>query len=107
MKRRAGGACLYRPAVSTLSAALSKRTRKPPGRLANYLQYLALRVVGMTLQSWPVEVGLWLAGVLGDGLFLIDVRHRKRAMSNIRRSFPEKSEPWIRDVARRSFQNEV
>jgi KDO2-lipid IV(A) lauroyltransferase len=52
-------------------------------------------------------VGLWLGGVLGDGLFLIDARHRKRAMSNIRRSFPEKSEVWIRDVARRSFRNEV
>lgn len=85
-------------------------TRKPLTRTAHFLQilqYLALRVVCMTLQSYPVEYGLWLAGVLGDGLFAIDAKHRKRAMGNIRRAFPGKSEKWIHDVARRSFRNEV
>jgi KDO2-lipid IV(A) lauroyltransferase len=61
----------------------------------------------MTLQGYPVEIGLWLAGTLGNLLFQVDARHRKRAMSNIRRAFPGKSEKWIYDIARRSFQNEV
>ena len=84
--------------------------KKPINRrdhIVHLAHYYALRIVGMTLQGWPVEVCLWLAGVLGDGLFLIDRRHQKRAMSNIRRAFPEKSEAWIRDIARRSFRNEV
>ena len=86
---------------------MGKRTNKGKGKVAQYLEYLALRLVGMTLHSWPIEFGLWLAGTLGDGLFFIDRRHRKRAMDNIRASFPGKSERWITNVARRSFRNEV
>lgn len=61
----------------------------------------------MTLHGWPIEFCLALAAMLGDGLFAIDAKHRKRAMDNIRRAFPEKNEAWVRDIARRSFRNEV
>jgi Kdo2-lipid IVA lauroyltransferase/acyltransferase len=81
---------------------------KPPkSKLAQYAEYLALRVIGMTLNSWPVDFGLWLGGTLGDFMFHFDKKHRDRAMGNLRKSFPEKDERWIRDMARRSFRNEI
>lgn len=86
---------------------MSTRPKKPKSKLGFLFEYLALRYVGMTLNSWPVEIGLGLAKVLGDLLFFFDKRHRVRAMANIRDSFPGKSEKWIEDVARRSFRNEV
>lgn len=80
---------------------------KERSKFRNYTQYLALRLVHMTLHSWPIEVGLWIAGALGDGMYFFDKRHRDRALGNLRRSFPDYSEARLRDIARRSFRNEI
>lgn len=80
---------------------------KERSKIRDYLQYLALRLVSMTVQCWPIEVSLWIAGALGDGMYFLDKKHRDRSLANLRRSLPEYSEAKLRDIARRSFRNEL
>src|SRR5215212_5937577 len=78
---------------------------KPRNDLLDRLVYLALRVVSMAVHSWGVGVSLELAKAVGSGLFYIDKKHRDRAMGNLRRSFPDKSERQIRRLAHESMQH--
>lgn len=71
------------------------------------LQYVALRLVHMMMQCWPVEWNLRAGQLVGDLLYLIDVRHRKRAIANIRRSFPRFSEAHARKLARESMRQMI
>ncbi len=68
------------------------------------LQYLALRLVSMALHAWPVDLNLQTARWLGSLMFIVDRKHRNRALANLRRSFPDMPEPRRRDMARRSMQ---
>lgn len=81
--------------------------RKQRNDLIDRLQYYALRVVSMFMHSWPVEVNLRIAKHVGDALWLVDRKHRERALANLRRSFPQMSEDQRRRVARRSMQSLV
>ena len=65
---------------------------------------MALRCVTMMLHCLPVEVCLNGAKSLGDLMYAVDARHRKRAIGNLTRSFPEKSPAEIKRIARRSMQ---
>ena len=78
---------------------------KPRIDLLDRLTYLALRVVSMAVHSWGAGVSLELAKAVGTCLFVIDKKHRDRAMGNLRRSFPEKSERQIRRIAHESMQH--
>lgn len=77
---------------------------KPRSDLIDRLQYLGLRVTSMLMHCWPVTMNLALARLLGDVMFAVDRKHRDRAMANLRRSFPDKSEAELRALARRSMQ---
>lgn len=77
---------------------------KPRSDLIDRLQYLGLRVTSMLMHCWPVTMNLALARLLGDVMFAVDRKHRDRAMANLRRSFPDKSEAELRTLARRSMQ---
>ena len=72
--------------------------------LLDRLVYLALRVVSMAVHSWGVGVALELAKAVGTAMYVLDARHRARAMGNLRRSFPEMSERTLRKMAHRSMQ---
>jgi KDO2-lipid IV(A) lauroyltransferase len=72
--------------------------------LIDRLQYVAFRVVSMMLQCWPVDANLRTAKMLGGIMYRLDRRHRERAMANLRRSFPEMSEPQREVYARRSME---
>ena len=78
---------------------------KPRNDLLDRLVYLALRVVSMAVHSWGPSVSLNLAKAFGSALFHIDKKHRDRAMGNLRRSFPEKSQREIRKLAHESMQH--
>src|SRR5690348_4121419 len=54
--------------------------------------YVAARLVAVAMHAFPVNVNLQTAKLLGTGMYLIDKRHRERALGNLRRSFPELSE---------------
>lgn len=88
---------------------MAKRRDKNSERnkLADYAMYVALRVVQMTVQSWPPALGIALANALGDIFFLVDKKHRNRAIHNLRHAFPEKSDAWRWEIARRSLRNEI
>ena len=68
------------------------------------LQYVGLRLVSMTLHSWPVDANLQVARLLGDFMWQFDRRHRERAMGNLRRCFPDMPEKRREEIARRSMQ---
>jgi KDO2-lipid IV(A) lauroyltransferase len=70
----------------------------------DYALYLALRLVNMALQCFPVEANLKTAQILGDLMFRLDRRHRERAEGNLRRSFPDMPDVLRREMARRSMQ---
>lgn len=77
---------------------------KPRIDFIDRLQYLALRVASMFMHMWPVEANLRLAGMVGDLIFLVDKKHRERALTNLRRSFPDMPEAERRALAQRSLR---
>lgn len=80
---------------------------KPRNDWVDYFQYLALRVVHMMMHCWPVQWNLRLAQRIGDLLFYVDAKHRKRAMHNIQRSFPHFSEARVAKLARESMRQTI
>jgi KDO2-lipid IV(A) lauroyltransferase len=77
---------------------------KPRNDLIDRLQYLGLRIVSMLLHCWPVDANLRTARLLGDLVYAIDKKHRRRAIANLTRSFPHLSQNQIEQLARRSMQ---
>jgi len=69
------------------------------------LQYVALRLVEMALQCFPIDLNLRTARVAGGLLYLLDRRHRERAIENLRASFPGTDEATLRRMARRSCEH--
>ncbi len=80
---------------------------KPRNDWIDWLQYLALRVIHMVMHCWPVQVNLKGAQLIGDALYFVDARHRKRACGNIRRSFPHFSEQRVEKLARESMRQMI
>jgi KDO2-lipid IV(A) lauroyltransferase len=69
--------------------------------------YVAVRLVSVAMHTFPVNANLQTAKLLGTGLYLIDRKHRERALANLRRSFPEMTERQREKLARRSMQQMV
>ena len=59
----------------------------------------------MAVHSWGIGVATELAKAAGTCLYVLDKRHRDRAMGNLRRSFPEMSEKQLRKIAHESVQH--
>ena len=74
-------------------------------RLIWYLQYVALRLVEMGLQCFPIETNLRTARLAGDLLYWLDKRHRDRALENLRASFPGAGDEALRRIARKSCEH--
>jgi KDO2-lipid IV(A) lauroyltransferase len=70
----------------------------------DYLQYAAVRLVSMMMHCWPVNANLRTARFLGDLLYRFDRKHRRRALANLERSFPQMSQSERESMARRSMQ---
>ncbi|HVT90962.1 MAG TPA: lysophospholipid acyltransferase family protein [Tepidisphaeraceae bacterium] len=77
---------------------------KPRNDLIDRLQYVGLRLVSMMLHTWPLDLNLAAARLLGDVMYVVDKRHRERALGNLRRSFPDMPEPVRREMARESMR---
>ena len=69
--------------------------------------YVAVRILVMFLYLFDVETNLHFACFLGRLLWKHYHRGRQRALDNLRASFPEKSETWIWQTGRRSFEHIV
>ena len=86
---------------------LGERTQPIARDLFDRVVYVAARLVSVAMHAFPVNVNLRTAKLLGSGLYLIDRRHRERALANLRRSFPEMPERQRERLARRSMQQMV
>jgi len=82
-----------------------KKKKKKNNLITDWLVYLALRILVVFLYLFDVETNLNTACFLGRLLWKRYHRGRKRALDNLRASFPEKSEQWIWQTGRRSFEH--
>ena len=85
----------------------SRPVPKKRNDLLDRLTYVALRLVAMILHCFPVDLNLQTAKLIGTIMFIVDRRHRERAMGNLRRSFPDLPDQQRAILARRSMQQLV
>jgi len=85
--------------------AASNRKHRKPNLLVDWLSYIALRILVLFLWVFDIETNLNTACWLGRLLWKFYHRGRKRALDNLRASFPDKSEQWIQQTGRRSFEH--
>lgn len=76
-----------------------------PGTIMAYSQYFGTRFAAMMLGLFPVNANLQTARDIGSFLYKIDKKHRRRALENLRASFPEKPEAELKFIAERSMQH--
>ena len=79
--------------------------KKKQNPIIAYIQYIALRVLVIFLSPFDIQTNLNTACLLGRLLWKYYHRGRQRALDNLRASFPEKSEQWIWQTGRRSFEH--
>lgn len=84
----------------------NKNKRKKKSNLfIDWLAYIGVRILVFILYLFDVETNLKIACFLGRMLWKHYHRGRKRALDNLRASFPEKDEQWIRQTGQRSFEH--
>jgi Kdo2-lipid IVA lauroyltransferase/acyltransferase len=77
---------------------------KPRNRFLDLLTCAVLRGIAAVVIATPLEVTYALAGLMGEAMFVLDRRHRRRAVEHLRRSYPEWDERRVRSVARGSLR---
>ena len=82
-----------------------KKKKKKQNPVLDFAGYILLRLLVMFLYMFHVESVLEFACFLGRCLWKYYQRGRKRALDNLRASFPEKNEQWIRRTGQRSFEH--
>jgi KDO2-lipid IV(A) lauroyltransferase len=82
-----------------------KKKKKKNNIVTNWLLYFCLRILVVFLCLFDIDTNLNTACFLGRLLWKHYHRGRKRALDNLRASFPEKSEQWIWQTGRRSFEH--
>ena len=86
---------------------MPKRKNKKRNRLLDLLVYLGVRSFSMFVHMVPLAVSYRLAGLLGEGLYRFDRKHRRIARQHLRLSFPKWSETKIRRTVRASMRHMV
>ena len=89
----------------TDSVQRKKKKKKIHNPITDLLGYLALRTLVVFLYLFDVETNLNTACFLGRLLWKYHHRGRNRALDNLRASFPQKSEQWVWETGRRSFEH--
>ena len=84
-----------------------KKKKKKHNPIIDWLAFFMVRIFIDFLYLFDVETNLNTACFLGRLLWKHYHRGRKRALDNLRASFPEKSEQWILQTGRRSFEHIV
>ncbi|MBN2182427.1 MAG: hypothetical protein JW715_10985 [Sedimentisphaerales bacterium] len=82
-----------------------KKKHKKHSLLNDWLGYVALRILIVFLSLFDIKTNLNTACFLGRLLWKHYHRGRKRALDNLRASFPEKGEKWIWQTGKRSFEH--
>jgi KDO2-lipid IV(A) lauroyltransferase len=88
-----------------VSMANSVRLKNKNSPIKDWLSYVALRFFVIFLYMFDVQTNLNFACFLGRLLWKYYRRGRNRALENLRASFPEKSEQWMQQAGKRSFEH--
>ena len=88
-----------------MAGSTARKKKKKQNPIMDWLIYLAIRVLEVAVHLFDVETNLNRACFCGRLLWKYYHRGRKRALDNLRASFPEKSEQWLRETGRRSFEH--
>jgi KDO2-lipid IV(A) lauroyltransferase len=75
--------------------------------LLDRLLYVAVRMASAALHCFPVDANLQTAQLIGKGMYIVDRKHRRRAMHNLRRSFPAAPERRLERLAAQSMEQMV
>lgn len=70
-------------------------------------QYVGLRMAAIGFQSFPINVNLITAKIIGQIWHRLLPRHRERAETHLRASYPEMSDREVKQLARESMVNLV
>lgn len=81
-----------------------KKKKKKHSPVRDYLIYILVRTLCVVVNLFNVETNLNTARFFGRLLWKYYHRGRNRALDNLRASFPEKSEDWIQQTGKESFQ---
>ncbi|OQY05894.1 MAG: hypothetical protein B6I25_04980 [Planctomycetales bacterium 4572_13] len=84
-----------------------KKKKKQRNPVVDWLGYALMRVALFILFLFPVRWCLRFGCFLGNLMWKHYHRGRKRAMDNLRASFPDKDEAWLAETGRKSFQHIV
>jgi KDO2-lipid IV(A) lauroyltransferase len=82
-----------------------KRNKRKKTIVEQWLIYVLLRIFLFFLFLFPVEKVLKFARFLGKGFWKHYHGGRKRAIENLKASFPDKDDAWIEQTGIRSFEN--
>ncbi len=82
-----------------------KKKKKKPNPVIDYLIYLLMRTVSMFMQISDVDASVRFARSLGAGLYVIYRRGRKRAIDQLRESYPDKDDAWLEATAKASMEH--
>lgn len=88
-----------------MTDSVQRKKKKKHNPIMDLLVYLALRILIVFLYLFDVETNLNTACFLGRLLWKYYHRGRNRALDNLRASFPDKSEQWVWETGRRSFEH--
>lgn len=84
-----------------------KKKKKKHNPVRDYAIYICVRILGVVVHMFSADTNLRTARFFGRLLWNRYHRGRKRAMDNLRASYPEKSDRWIRQTGKESFQQLV
>jgi KDO2-lipid IV(A) lauroyltransferase len=88
-----------------MAKAPKRKSRKKRNLITDYLVYIAVRILIAVIHLRSVEANLRAACFLGRMLWKYYHRGRKRALDNLRASFPDKPDDWLIRTGRRSFEH--
>lgn len=82
-----------------------KKKKKKHNLFTDWLLYFVLRILAVFLHLFDVKTNLNIACFFGRLLWKYYHRGHKRALDNLRASFPEKDEQWFQKTGQRSFEH--
>ena len=78
---------------------------KPRNKLLDYLIYLVARLLTCFVHMLTWRMNYRIVRALGNFVYRVDRRHRRRSLEHLRRSFPDWPEERYHRVARASMRN--
>ena len=81
-----------------------KKKKKKHNPVKDYLLYIAVRIFCVIVHMYGADTNLNTARFFGRLMWKRYHRGRKRALDNLRASYPDKSEEWIWQTGKESFQ---